>query len=170
LPDGWGRQSPTQFFLQREELEVSTPIARFLPISSLTNLAIAQNVIRSAHETNVKKLLFLGSSCIYPKMAPQPMTEDMLLSGPLDLPINGTPSQGLRESNFVKPTASNTGRILSQSCRQIFMAAETTTIPNTVMCRLPLSVASTRPRFRVLQRSQSGVQDARDVNSSLLTT
>jgi GDP-L-fucose synthase len=48
------------------------------------NLAIAQNVIRSAYETNVKKLLFLGSSCIYPKMAPQPMTEDMLLSGPLE--------------------------------------------------------------------------------------
>jgi GDP-L-fucose synthase len=48
------------------------------------NLAIAQNVIRSAHENNVKKLLFLGSSCIYPKMTPQPMTEDMLLSGPLE--------------------------------------------------------------------------------------
>src|SRR5674476_399421 len=42
------------------------------------NLAIALNVIRGAHATGVKKLLALGSSCIYPKLAPQPMTEDAL--------------------------------------------------------------------------------------------
>jgi hypothetical protein len=167
LPDGWGRQSPTQFFLQREELEVSTPIARFLPISSLTNLAIAQNVIRSAHETNVKKLLFLGSSCIYPKMAPQPMTEDMLLSGPLDLPINGTPSQGLRESNFVKPTASNTGRILSHHAdKSLWPQDNYHRARSCAGCHVR---RLTRQDFGT-QRSQSGVQDARDVNSSLLTT
>jgi GDP-L-fucose synthase len=48
------------------------------------NLAIALNVIRGAHAANVRKLLFLGSSCIYPKLAPQPMTEEMLLTGPLE--------------------------------------------------------------------------------------
>ena len=48
------------------------------------NLAIALNVIRGAHLHGVKKLLFLGSSCIYPKLALQPMTEDMLLTGPLE--------------------------------------------------------------------------------------
>ena len=48
------------------------------------NLAIALNVIRGAHATGVKKLLALGSSCIYPKLAPQPMTEDALLTGPLE--------------------------------------------------------------------------------------
>jgi GDP-L-fucose synthase len=48
------------------------------------NLAIALNVIRGAHKAGVKKLLFLGSSCIYPKLAPQPMTEDALLTGPLE--------------------------------------------------------------------------------------
>jgi GDP-L-fucose synthase len=48
------------------------------------NIAIALNVIRSAHENRVKKLLFLGSSCILPKLAPQPMTEEMLLTGPLE--------------------------------------------------------------------------------------
>jgi GDP-L-fucose synthase len=48
------------------------------------NLAIALNVIRGAHRNGVRKLLFLGSSCIYPRLAPQPMTEDMLLSGPLE--------------------------------------------------------------------------------------
>ncbi len=48
------------------------------------NLAIALNVIRGAHKAGVKKLLALGSSCIYPRLAPQPMTEDALLSGPLE--------------------------------------------------------------------------------------
>ena len=48
------------------------------------NLAIALNIIRAAHATAVRKLLFLGSSCIYPKNAPQPMKEEMLLSGPLE--------------------------------------------------------------------------------------
>jgi GDP-L-fucose synthase len=48
------------------------------------NLAIALNVVRSAYECGVQKLLFLGSSCIFPKSAPQPMTEDMLLTGPLE--------------------------------------------------------------------------------------
>lgn len=48
------------------------------------NLAIALNVIQGSRMYGVKKLLFLGSSCIYPKLAPQPMTEDMLLTGPLE--------------------------------------------------------------------------------------
>lgn len=48
------------------------------------NLAIAANVIAAAKDCEVDKLLFLGSSCIYPKMAPQPLTEDSLLTGPLE--------------------------------------------------------------------------------------
>jgi GDP-L-fucose synthase len=48
------------------------------------NLAIQQNVIDAAHRHGVKKLLFLGSSCIYPKLAPQPLREDYLLTGPLE--------------------------------------------------------------------------------------
>ena len=48
------------------------------------NLAIAQNVIHAAHATKVKKLLFLGSSCIYPKLAAQPLQEESLLTGPLE--------------------------------------------------------------------------------------
>lgn len=48
------------------------------------NLVIQTNVIHSAAETGVEKLLFLGSSCIYPKMAPQPIREDSLLTGPLE--------------------------------------------------------------------------------------
>ena len=48
------------------------------------NLMIEANVIHAAWQNGVKKLQFLGSSCIYPKMAPQPLLEDSLLSGPLE--------------------------------------------------------------------------------------
>ncbi len=48
------------------------------------NLMIQSNVIHSAYATGVKKLMFLGSSCIYPKMAPQPMKEEYLLTGLLE--------------------------------------------------------------------------------------
>jgi GDP-L-fucose synthase len=50
----------------------------------LNNLLIQNNVICSAHKTGVRKLLFLGSSCIYPKLAPQPIPENALLTGPLE--------------------------------------------------------------------------------------
>lgn len=48
------------------------------------NLAIQTHVIQSAYRANVRRLLFLGSSCIYPRAAPQPITEDALLTGPLE--------------------------------------------------------------------------------------
>ena len=48
------------------------------------NLAVATNTIHGAYQAGVKRLLFLGSSCIYPKLAPQPMPESSLLTGPLE--------------------------------------------------------------------------------------
>lgn len=48
------------------------------------NMQIQCNVIKSAHDAGVKKLLFLGSTCIYPKLAPQPIPESALLTGPLE--------------------------------------------------------------------------------------
>jgi len=48
------------------------------------NMAIALNTIRAAHQYGVQKLVYLGSSCIYPRLAPQPMTPQMLLSGALE--------------------------------------------------------------------------------------
>ncbi len=50
----------------------------------LENLVIQNNLISAAHDYGVRKFLFLGSSCIYPKMAPQPISEDALLTGPLE--------------------------------------------------------------------------------------
>ena len=56
-----------------------------LPVDFLLdNLKIQNNIIESAHEAKVEKLLFLGSSCIYPKLAPQPIDESSLLSGFLE--------------------------------------------------------------------------------------
>jgi GDP-L-fucose synthase len=48
------------------------------------NLSIQSNVIQQAHRTGVKRLMFLGSSCIYPKLCPQPIKEEYLLTGPLE--------------------------------------------------------------------------------------
>lgn len=58
----------------------STMPAEFL----YENLMIAANVIRAAHAQDVERLLFLGSSCIYPREAPQPIPESALLTGPLE--------------------------------------------------------------------------------------
>jgi GDP-L-fucose synthase len=58
----------------------STYPAQFL----YENLQIQNNLIHGAYKTGVKKLLFLGSSCIYPKLAPQPIKEEHLLTGPLE--------------------------------------------------------------------------------------
>jgi GDP-L-fucose synthase len=50
----------------------------------LQNLQIETNIVEAAHANDVERFLFLGSSCIYPKMAPQPIPEDSLLTGPLE--------------------------------------------------------------------------------------
>ncbi|HBQ61014.1 MAG TPA: GDP-fucose synthetase, partial [Balneolaceae bacterium] len=48
------------------------------------NLAIEANLIHAAHQNDVEKVIFLGSSCIYPKLADQPLKEEYLLTGPLE--------------------------------------------------------------------------------------
>ena len=58
----------------------STRPAEFL----YDNMMIAANVIEASRRADVKKLLFLGSSCIYPRLAPQPISEEALLTGPLE--------------------------------------------------------------------------------------
>ena len=50
----------------------------------MDNMLIQNNLIRTAHELNIEKFIFLGSSCIYPKMASQPLKEEYLLTGPLE--------------------------------------------------------------------------------------
>jgi GDP-L-fucose synthase len=88
------RQADTETWLERMKPDVVIVAAAKVggiaynnayPFEFLAdNLAIELNLIRGSHATGVRKLLFLGSSCIYPKLAPQPITEDMLLTGPLE--------------------------------------------------------------------------------------
>ncbi|AZU03123.1 NAD-dependent epimerase/dehydratase [Glycocaulis alkaliphilus] len=83
----------------RSWLETARPEAVFVPAAKVggilandtypadflyDNLMIAANIIHAAHETGVEKLLFLGSSCIYPKFADQPIVEEALLTGALE--------------------------------------------------------------------------------------
>lgn len=82
--DFFAREKPEYVFLAAAKvggiLANSTYKADFI----YENIQIAANVIQACHKHGVKKLLNLGSSCIYPKMAPQPMREDSLLTGPLE--------------------------------------------------------------------------------------
>src|SRR5262249_18903580 len=88
------RQAETETFMQDRRPDVVVIAAAkvggivanaSLPVDFLAdNLAIGLNLVASAHKTGVRKLLFLGSSCIYPQRAPQPMREEALLTGPLE--------------------------------------------------------------------------------------
>jgi GDP-L-fucose synthase len=83
--DGWLTQAkPDAVFLAAAKVGGIHANSTYPADFVADNLAIALNVTRGAHLHGVKKLLFLGSSCIYPKHAPQPMTENMLLTGPLE--------------------------------------------------------------------------------------
>ena len=79
--DFFAREKPEYVFLAAAKVggivANNTYRAEFL----YDNLLIESNIIHAAHVIGVKKLLFLGSSCIYPKLAPQPMKEEYLLTG-----------------------------------------------------------------------------------------
>jgi GDP-L-fucose synthase len=83
--DWFARKKPQAVFLAAAKVggivANNTLRAEFL----YDNLAIAANVIHAAHLNRTEKLMFLGSSCIYPKLAPQPLREDYMLTGPLEI-------------------------------------------------------------------------------------
>ena len=87
------RESVFDFFAKLRPIRVIIAAARVggiganstFPVEFLTdNILIQTNVMNAAFEHGVERLVFLGSSCIYPKMAPQPIIEESLLSGPLE--------------------------------------------------------------------------------------
>ncbi len=78
------------------------------------NLAMAANVIHAAHNRGVEKLLYLGSSCIYPKHAAQPMTETRCSPAPWSRPISGTRSPRSPGSSCAKPIAGSMAAISSR--------------------------------------------------------
>ena len=82
--DFFRREQPEYVFLAAARVGGILANSRYPAEFIATNLAIAGNTIAAAHASGVKRLLFLGSSCIYPRLAPQPMPEECLLTGPLE--------------------------------------------------------------------------------------
>lgn len=83
--DHWmGRHRPDAVFLAAARVGGIVANARYPADFLYDNLMIAANVIDAAHRWGVEKLLYLGSSCIYPRDAVQPISEDALLTGPLE--------------------------------------------------------------------------------------
>ena len=91
------------------------------------NLQIQNHLIHTAREAGVKKLLFLGSSCIYPKLAPQPLKEEYLLSGPWNRPTSGMPSPKSPASNCARRIAGSMAAISSAPCPPTCTGRTTTT-------------------------------------------
>ncbi len=85
------------------------------------NLQMQSNLIHYSHIQNVQKLLFLGSSCIYPKYAKQPMKEDVLLTGSLEQQMNLMLLQRLQVSSYVKVITVSMEETTAQLCPQIYM-------------------------------------------------
>jgi GDP-L-fucose synthase len=80
----FAREKPDAVFLAAARVGGILANASYPADFLYDNLLIEANVIEAAHRTGVEKLMFLGSSCIYPKFAPQPIREDALLTGPLE--------------------------------------------------------------------------------------
>ena len=84
VADFFAKEKPTYVFLAAAKVGGIVANNTYRADFLYENLAIQNNVIHQSFLHGVKKLLFLGSSCIYPKLAPQPLKEDYLLTGPLE--------------------------------------------------------------------------------------
>jgi len=82
--DFFNHERPDYVFLAAAKVGGIYANSAFPADFAYTNLQIQNNVIHASGQTNVKKLLFLGSACIYPRLALQPMAEEALLTGPLE--------------------------------------------------------------------------------------
>ena len=133
------------------------------------NVMIAANVIEASRRANVKKLVFLGSSCIYPRLAPQPISEDALLSGPLE-PTNQwyADCQDCRVENVSRePIGGNMIAITSQRSPPISMARATITISGAATSCRRCSPRRTMRGLRERPRSGFGELENRSGSSCM---
>ena len=84
VADFMQEEKPDYVFLAAAKVGGIIANSRYRAEFLYDNLAIQNNIIHQSYLNNVKKLMFLGSSCIYPKMAPQPLKEEYLLTAPLE--------------------------------------------------------------------------------------
>jgi GDP-L-fucose synthase len=84
VEDFFAQERPDYVFLAAARVGGILANAHYPADFIYDNLTIESNIIHAAHRMGVKKLLFLGSTCIYPKLAPQPLKEEYLLTGPLE--------------------------------------------------------------------------------------
>ena len=97
------------------------------------NMMIESNIIHAAHQNDVNKLLFLGSSCIYPKLAKQPMAESELLQGTLEPTNEPYAIAKIAGTNCANLTTASTDAITARSCRPTCTGRTTTSIRVTRM-------------------------------------
>ena len=100
------------------------------------NLTLETNIIHSAYKAGVEKLIFLGSSCIYPKHTPQPITEDALLTGPLEPTNEWYAIAKIASIKRIRLIVNNMVATLSRQCQRTFMGPATIlTLPPAMWCR-----------------------------------
>jgi GDP-L-fucose synthase len=80
----FGHENPEYVFLAAAKVGGIKANDKFRADFIYQNIMIQSNIIKASYDNGVRKLLFLGSSCIYPKMSPQPIKEEYLLTGPLE--------------------------------------------------------------------------------------
>ena len=134
------------------------------------NLAIALNVIRSAYEAGVQKLLFLGSSCIFPRLAPQPITEEMLLTGPLEPTNQWYAVAKIAGIKLCEAYRLQHGADFISVMPPTFTVQGTTIILKTAMYLLLLFVVFIQQSWQVLRMFPCGALVHLAVNSWQLTT
>jgi nucleoside-diphosphate-sugar epimerase len=133
-----------RFFERERPAHVFLPLPRSAAFSNelypadfiRENLIIQANVIDASYRAGVDRLLFLGSSCIYPKLCPQPVKEEYLLTGPLEPANRPYALAKSPASRCVGPTVGNSIPDTWRPCLPIYMVRATTSIPRTrTSCR-----------------------------------
>src|SRR5262245_32609996 len=133
------------------------------------NLLIEANIIRAAYQTDVEKLLFFGSSCIYPREAPQPIPEEGLLTGSLERTNEAYAVAKIAGIKLCQAYRRQHGCDFISRCRPIFTAPATSSIPKPAMFRRPCCAVFMKPSLQVPARSSSGAAALPDASFSTST-
>jgi GDP-L-fucose synthase len=134
------------------------------------NLMIEANLIHGAHLAGVQRLMFLGSSCIYPKLAPQPLREDSLLTGPLEPTNEPYAIAKIAGIKLCESYNRQYGRqYVSAMPTNLYGPNDNYDLTTAMFCQRS-SARRTKPSCVAMQNSSSGVPVRRCVSFCTLTT